>query len=202
MGCAVQTPPRVAPLHVLCPPPRAYAQLLSLYPPPSPPPPAYPQYETGVSGNRFIGGTDGARGFFSAGWVDVTEKGWKEHETGRASVHRDRGSPSEHAAPAGRLPLASSLEASPWQGPGLAPAPPRGHTWRLCLGSSHISITSPWAPGPRSTRLPTPPPLANHTGATLGSGSFSTSSPPQQRPSCPAPSPSAPSWRPTLSTPP
>ena len=44
------------------------------------------QYETGEGGNRFIGGTDRAKGFFGLGWVDVSEEGWEEDETGRGSV--------------------------------------------------------------------------------------------------------------------
>ena len=40
-------------------------------------------YETGDTGNKFIGGTDRPRGFFASGWVNVAEEGWEEDATGR-----------------------------------------------------------------------------------------------------------------------
>ena len=40
------------------------------------------QYETGNTGNKFIGGTDKAKGFFGAGWVSVASEGWEESPTG------------------------------------------------------------------------------------------------------------------------
>ena len=111
--CAFAAPP----LHPLCTPP-----LLSrpphLGPASSHLSPSHAraaQYETGESGNRFIGGTDRPRGFFGSGWVDVAEEGWEEHETGCGSVRRDTGQRAQGAFP----------EAPPWQGPSTAPALPQ-----------------------------------------------------------------------------
>ena len=41
------------------------------------------QYETGKTGNKFIGGTDKARGFFASGFVSVASEGWEENPTGK-----------------------------------------------------------------------------------------------------------------------
>merc|ERR1719223_2251529 len=39
-------------------------------------------YETGKTPNKFIGGTDKAKGFFASGWVDVASEGYTEHPQG------------------------------------------------------------------------------------------------------------------------